>query len=341
MRMRAGLLVLAVLLGACGGGGGGQGIEYGLKRIALDLAFEAKDVGEATPDVALRTPIPVPSVGQLQQGYSPRPLPVVPRTECPTAPPGSVPRSSVQSRITRLPAMGQYTYNVKGTFELQSAVFPLKGPLPPLEMRTYQNGVLTPGERNAVTGANAEPTIDFEVFQQGLVPGTSMTRSYRVTPTDLLLTKLVTTTADGEVVFEPTPPITIMKMGVTEGETWVSAGTDTETGTSMVVQGTIERREPIDVCGEMIDAYRVTSTERIVNLSGSSTYTSSTSDTNNAPGSDGPGKPNVYHVATHFGGVLVADEQHTITQLNSDLGPVTVIVDSVSTLTSTTPRPAS
>ena len=339
MRFRAVLVVVAVLVPACGGGGGGQGIEYGLKRIALDLAFESKDIGEATPEVALSTPLPVPSVGQLQQSYSVRPLPVVPRNDCPTAPPGSVPRSSVQSRITRLPAMGQYTYNVKGTFELQSAVFPLKGPLPPLERREYRNGVLTPGEPNPLTGANAEPTLDFEIFQQGLVPGTSMTRFYRVTPTDLLLTKLVTTTADGDLVFEPTPSITIMKMGATEGETWVSAGTDTATGTSMVVQGTIERREPIDVCGEMIDAYRVTSTERIVNLAGTTTYTSSTSDTSNAPGADGPGKPNVYHVATHFGGVLVADEQHTVTQLNSDLGPVTIIVDSVSTLRSTTPTP--
>ena len=147
------------------------------------------------------------------------------------------------------------------------------------------------------------------------------------------------TTQDGEVKFEPTPPITIMKMGANEGETWVSAGTDTDTGTSMVVQGEIEKREPVDVCGTMIDTYRVVSTERVVNLAGTATYTSTTSDTNNTPGSDGPGKPNVYHVATHYGGLLVQDEQHTITQLNTELGPVTVIIDSVSTVTSTTPKP--
>jgi hypothetical protein len=87
----------------------------------------------------------------------------------------------------------------------------------------------------------------------------------------------------------------------------------------------------------MFDSYRVVSTERIANLAGTTVYTSATSDTNNAPGSTGPGKPNVYHVATHLGGLLVADEQHTVTQLNTEFGPVTIIVDSVATLRSTTP----
>ena len=45
----------------------------------------------------------------------------------------------------------------------------------------------------------------------------------------------------------------------------------------------------------------------------------------------------MYHVATHLGGLLVADEQHTVTQLNTDFGPVTIVVDSVATVRSTTP----
>ena len=77
--------------------------------------------------------------------------------------------------------------------------------------------------------------------------------------------------------------------------------------------------------------------ERIVNLAGTSSFTSQTSDTNNAPGSDEPGKPNVYHISPNIGGLLVADEEHTITKLNSQIGPVTIIIDSVSTMSSTSP----
>ena len=46
--------------------------------------------------------------------------------------------------------------------------------------RDYRNGVVIPGEPNELTGANPENTLEWEIFQPGLVPGTSMTRSYRV-----------------------------------------------------------------------------------------------------------------------------------------------------------------
>jgi len=72
--------------------------------------------------------------------------------------------------------------------------------------------------------------------------------------------------------------------------------------------------------------------ERIVNLSGTSSFTSQTTDTTNAPGSDGPGKPNVYHISPNIGGLFVADEEHTVTHLNTDVGPITITVDSVSTM---------
>ena len=39
--------------------------------------------------------------------------------------------------------------------------------------------------------------------------------------------------------------------------------------------------------------------------------------------------------------IFDAEEQHTITRLNTSAGPVTVIVDSLATLTSTTPIGAS
>jgi hypothetical protein len=330
-------MAVAALLPACAGSGPG-GIEFGLKRIALDLAFKDENATQAKPQLAFQVPLPIASVGSLQTNVQYRqPLPFVHVNDCPVAPEGAIAQTPVRASVPKLPEPGRYEYNLAGTFELQSALLPLKGPLPKAETREVRDGKVIPGQTSAINGAPVTDSYEFVIFQPGLVSGTSMTRTYRATPTELQLVQQVVTTADGAAAFNPTPPITLMKMPATEGATWNSAGIDTETGTSMIVQGTIEKREPVDVCGTLVDTWRVRSSERIVNLAGASSFTSQTSDTNNAPASDGPGKPNVYHISPNIGGLLVADEEHTVTKLNSTIGPVTIIVDSVSTMRSTTP----
>jgi hypothetical protein len=329
------VLALACLVPSCGGGSG-PGIEFGLKRIALDLAF--KDETQAKPNVAFQTPIPVASVGTFQTNVRyPNPLPVEHVDDCPAAPPGSIASTPVKGVVESLPAEGRYEYSLKGTFDLQSALLPIKGSLPQKESREVRKTKVIPGQTSAINGAPTTDTYEFEVFAPGLVSGTSSTRLYRATPTELQLVRQEVQTGDGVATFNPTPPITLMKLPATEGATWNAAGIDTDTGTSMIVQGEIEKREPVDVCGTLVDTWRVRSSERIVNLAGSSSFTSQTSDTNNAPGATGPGKPNVYHISPNIGGLLVADEEHTITHLNTTVGPVTIIVDSISTMRSTSP----
>jgi len=91
----------------------------------------------------------------------------------------------------------------------------------------------------------------------------------------------------------------------------------------MVVQGQITKREPIDVCGTMVDTYRVESTEQIVNVEQG--YSSKTHD----------GDPNVYNVATQYGGLLV--QQHTATTTTFASSGTTLIIVNTSTVTSTKP----
>lgn len=324
------LVGLSLLLSSCAGGGR-PGIEFGLKRIALDLAF--KDETQAKPKVAFQVPLPVASVGQFQTNVQYRtPLPVVRVNECPVAPPGSITKVPVKGVVQSLPAEGRYEYGLKGKFDLQSALLPIKGSLPPEEIREVRKTKVIPGQTSAINGAPPTNTYEFEVYQPGLVSGSSTTRLYRATPTELQLVRQEVQVGKEKAVFNPTPPITMMSLPAKEGATWNSAGIDTDTGTSMIVQGEIEKREPVDVCGTLIDTWRVRSSERIVNLSGTSSFTSQTTDTTNAPGADGPGKPNVYHISPNIGGLFVADEEHTITRFNTDVGPVTITVDSVSTM---------
>jgi hypothetical protein len=343
------LLVAVALVGGCGFGKSRPPLEVGLKRIALDLAFEADKDGvkkKAPPQVAFTADVPVPGVSALQTNFTqdevvgsrhPTP-PVVHLDPCPKAPAGSVPEFQVQGQITRLPAEGRYTSQVKGTFELQSAVFPLKGPLPPVAYRYVRNARVLRGAPAAVTGAPSPDTMEYDVVDPGLLPNSSLTRHFRVTATDLLLVSQTSRVNGVDTTLTWQPPITIMKHGTTEGATWNSAGTDTDKRVAMVVQGKLDRHVTVDVCGTMYEAYRVVSTERVASLNGTAVYTSNTSDTSNTPGSTGPGKPNVYNVYTNAGGIFISEEQHTVTNVNSDIGPVTIIIDSTSTLMSIVPK---
>jgi hypothetical protein len=110
-----------------------------------------------------------------------------------------------------------------------------------------------------------------------------------------------------------------------EGTSWNSSGIDDKTHTTMLVQGKIAGREAIDVCGTMVDTYRVESTERMVNVE--SGYNSTTND----------GKPNVYNIATQFGGLIVQQHTDTTTTLTVAGVPSTLIIDNTSTVQSVKP----
>src|SRR5437879_1398022 len=97
-----------------------------------------------------------------------------------------------------------------------------------------------------------------------------------------------------------------------EGTSWNSAGIDPRDGTSMVVQGSVRKRTNVDLCGKLYDTYEIVSNEHIANLR---TGLTSNTDQND---------PNVYNVATQFGGLFVRQHINTITTFPSDSGPVTI-----------------
>ena len=96
----------------------------------------------------------------------------------------------------------------------------------------------------------------------------------------------------------------------------------------MVVNGKIEKREVVDTCGELVDTYRITLSETMVNLA--------TGETSGTPQDE----PNVYNVATQYGGMIVREDVHyTQTTTTADGTPVVLEFDYVSTLDDIEPKP--
>jgi hypothetical protein len=353
MRLRVVAMVLAcsLLAGACGGGEEKR-LHIGLQRIALELAFKAE--GEEKPEpqqVVLPTVIPSQAefaVSVPQETFDdpvsePTALPVRPFVPaCPAAEPGAVPDRAVNATVLIPPKVGVYKLHRKGSFAIESAVFPFQGVMPPKGEKEYRNVKVIPGAVG-VLGDKAPDQFEYEIFEQ---TGDNFTsRTVRTTPTAIQLVKQVTKIGATTVTFTPTPAITLVALGGNEGGTWNSAGVDTATGTSMVVQGTLVRRENVDLCGTVYDRWWARTTAGVTNVT--LQYSSQTNDSGNqASAATGapPGKPNTYWVATQFGGLFVQEDFHTTTTLTTEVAgapvPITLKLDYMNTFDSVEPSPA-
>jgi hypothetical protein len=325
--------VLLALLPACGGGAR-HPVKMGLKRVGLDLAFKPdKDDPINLPPVLA----PIPEFALDPGGRLTVVPPLAPRPsrfECPKAPPGAVPAAAVTSIIDKPPRRGEVTLRNTGTLNLTAGAFTFNGNYPPYTTKVIDKvDIVTPPPD--AFGQQGASTIEFDVVKP--LGDTVFRDRLRATATELDLVEREIRTQKGSVIFRPTPAVELMALNAAEGDSWTSAGIDVDTGAAMTVQGLIVKREAVDLCGEMFDTYRVQSTERLVSLTGSTPYSVMTDDTQNTPGSTGPGSPNYYNVATHLGGLFLVDENHTKTTLTVDNVPVIVEIDVVSTQMSATP----
>lgn len=348
MRIVAIALTIALLAGGCGGSEEAD-VRIGLQRIALDLAFRSEDdAPKAEPRQTLvATVVPsqaefavsVPAATFDEPGTSDEPATLTPRQPLPLRPleptcpaaVGVLPERPVTNTVLAPPVAGRYKVHRVGTFAVESALFPFRGLMPPEGEKEYRNIKVIPGTTD-VLGNKAADQYEYEVYEE--TGGNFTTRSLRVTPTAIQLVKQVTKIGETTVTFSPIPAITLVALGSGENASWNSAGVDTATGTSMVVQGRIAKRENVDLCGKVYDTYKVQSTERVTNVTDQ--YTSQTDDANNQAGGGGEaGKPNIYWVATQYGGLFIQEEFHTRTTLTARVGgapvPVTLELDYTNT----------
>ncbi len=320
------LVALSVLATACGRGNSDRALPIGVKRVALNLVFAKEELAKPlTPEVILRIlpPLPELSGGDLNQFRGPlRPPSLFP--PCAVAQPGQGPEKPVTFSAVRPPAVGAYGRHNKGTLKLVGPLS-LTLPFPPASRWEIPKTtrIVTPSPL-----PNTDPDITFEWdIRKILVPGFEVIDSMRLLEDRIELVKRRTINQGAESTFTPTPPVRIYTFG-DEGSVIASAGMDTETNTAMVVNGKVEKREFVDVCGEVIDTWRVSLDEQVVNL-----------DTGETSGTL-QGDPNIYNFATQYGGIVVREDVHyTATTRTAEGTPVVLEFDYESTLDAITPTP--
>jgi len=333
----AALAAVACLASACGFSHGTT-LNIGLRRVGVNLAFAngqlnpppviehivvPAGVGPSSmvSDIAFNNQTYYPPVNQMH--FAPA------FGVCKKAPAGAVPTVAAPAAVSTKPKAGTYLTHETGKFNLADGNLKLGGQVPPYGVfeiakvsQTTASGGLT-----AVTGTQ---NITWQVIAQGL--GTITTTTYEATNKQLELVSQTVNASSKTYSFTPTPAVEIMGFGGV-GSSWHSVGVDHNSGTVMTVSGSILAEQPVDVCGTMYDSYKVQSSEQITNVTAGVSSQTSSSD------------PNIYWVATEFGGLFLAqhiDETETIATSPVAVAftggaAITLSLDYTSTLSSVTP----
>jgi hypothetical protein len=337
------LLTIGIALGLVAGCGTGAGdFDLSVRRVALSLAFADEDKAEPiAPNVIVRL-IPAPPEA-LVDGADLSNIPLSMPPKCPVAPEGAPMVDVGTYGIHNTPAPGTYRRHNEGALLIKGAL-ELRIPFP-RETRWEYSAVTevpppSPVDDPSAPAAGADNLGDnfppgepegkvYEYTVTKILTGEfSITDTIRLTPRRMILLKRETTSTGVTTTFTPDPPVTLLEHADGEGHEFRSAGVDNATGTAMVVDGLVEKREAVDVCGTVHDTLRVVVSEQMVNLAeGGTSGTAS-------------GEPNVYNIATQLGGLVVREDLHftqTITQ--ADGTAAVVEWDYVSTINSAQPEP--
>jgi hypothetical protein len=324
------LVAIALVAAGCGRGGDDDPLAIGVRRVPLNLVFAKEELKQpVAPEVIVRLLPPIEGLGgaaDLNKFRGPPKFSLFP--PCPEAPAGAGPLKPVLFAALFPPEVGSYARHNKGTIKINGAI-PLTFPFPPVSRWDIPKTtrIVTPAAYSEID-PDAAPTVTYEWdVHKVLAPGFEQIDSLRLLADRIELFKRVTVTQGVPQEFNPSPPVRIYTFG-DEGSYIASAGVDTVTNTSMAVEGNVERRENVDVCGQVIDTWRVTLTEIMVNL-----------DTGETTGTNPQGERNVYNFANQYGGIVVREDLHyTQTTKAPDGTPVVLEFDYVSTLDDVKPK---
>jgi hypothetical protein len=338
LRTRLLAVVLAsALAGACASSGPDR-LEFGVQRIALDLAFVDEDAAPPpAPEVIVQLVPAPPEVyepgfdfrtveipeEELEDDRRPLVLPPLP-PRCPAASPEATIDLPVSPSVLDPPEPGSYPRANSGFIELVTAGPALKFSYPMDSVWEVSAEKPAPGPSGTVQLPTNTPLGRQWTVTKQL--GTFRTVELMELASDGVLLVERRTINDGvETILRPDPPVTFFQFGA-EGDTWTSAGADVEHDLAILIQGSIEDRAVIDVCGVLAEAFVIAYTEQVVNLANGET-----SGTDSA-------EPSTIYYAPQYGGLVVKEEMHTTQRVTAkDGSPVVVNLDYVSTLTTLDP----
>ena len=350
-------------------------LEIGLRTVALDLSFRDADRAEpVAPQEVITRFLPADIIERFDDDIPDAPgergrrtvvrVPPPPLNRaapCAVADPTATPDRQAFVVIKDPPRVGTYLRRNEGELQVKLPTFEFKLPYPP--STAWDLPRVEPGSGpSAVNDRDAEavgglpdaaksnttvspPNFEFELVRKSL-PGYSVTDTYFYTYTgasggDFLYLKKRVTVADGAVSeFNPTPPIRVVRLGVSPGGDGTTssesnhAGLDRSTSVSMTIQSDVIGREEVDVCGEVLDTYLVRIQERIVDLSKRPPDVS---------GND-PDKYNFWNIQFDNGLLLVRESVDTLTRTSAlvpgTAAPIPVEIRSIYTSTLRSPEPS-
>lgn len=346
----------------------GRGFQVGVKQVGVNLAFANGSL--LTTRIVNLPPVPAPSFGSFlatvgrnlpavgataAAGSAPNPsvasqplptnrFPI--GFQCPKASPDARPDVPLQVYVSKPPATGLYSEHNTGKFTIIENGLSLTGAYPQQGEFTIQNEKVTRSS-DSVNGAVTD--FYYDLVEQG-VDGSQTVTTYLAqlvnggvsnyaqleagtgpgTTGQLDLVKQVTTNSQGTSTFAPSSPVEIMAMTTGVGASWNSVGVDPSSGTAMEVSGKVAAVDNVDLCGHVVEAYRVVSNEQVSNPRSGFASSTSTND------------PNVYEIAPQFGGLFVSEHIDTTTTIpstsSSSTNATVVELDYTSTLDSVKPR---
>lgn len=275
---------LAVMAaGACGPD---TSVDIGVRAAAVNLNFGDPKAKKAAPvlDVPITGPgfVAPPVRLDLPTDLPAAPLHSRPRTgplkrACPTAKAGTGAEEAAPASVTAPPKPGLYSFRRTGHLAV-GGTGAEKQPLSEVVVQEVANvlSVAAPGDATAAR-------ISFDVIQTE--PGLRTTTSYVIDPAGVALdprasgglkiAKIVVERADlpgdalagiagvsGVETFEPQPPVKIMNLPaalepVPTDASMSSRGVDATTGAVMEVFSATQERVSVDVCGRVIQGFRV------------------------------------------------------------------------------------
>ena len=330
-RNTAVLVITAAVLTAACGPKSHDDLLLGVRAVAIDLSFENPKLAEPVSPQTIIKVIPAPPQlvsGQTQFANYAGPVPATPVPSfpsCPTAPAGATPKGFATVDVKAPPAPGAYGRHNKGNFKVTGGPVTVTLPYPFFTTDTISASKdVTPTDPINTT-FNTGPVSEYDIVNQ-VTPTISTTTTYHLTTSAIQIVKEVIKNGASTTTFAPSPPLDFVQLNNGEGHTWHTAGVDTANNTAEEIEGAIKARVPVDVCGTLVDSYRVELTETMVNLA--TGETSGTTD-----------QPNVYWVATQLGGLIVSTEQHSTVRATDPTSgsAITVQYNYTSTVNKTTP----